>query len=105
MDRETYLNELLQRCAPVSTLSERNGAKVLRLRHRELEKDLVARSLPGSGTVYERLLTVRSPYIPEIYDVKTLDDGAVVLEEYIDGVSVADELAARLTATGKPRKS
>lgn len=89
MKREEYIERILQLYALVTVLSEKNGCKVLRLRNREKGKDLVLRSFPSSLMAYEKLQNIRSTNLPEIYDVLEMDDGQIVLEEYIDGITVA----------------
>ena len=90
MTRQAYLDELLNTYAPVSVLSEKNGGRVLRLRHRTLQKDLVLRSYPTPQPAYEALATLQCENLPLVYDVVELEDGQIVLEEYIEGLSVAE---------------
>ena len=40
---------------------------------------------------YEKLQSVRCENLPEIYDVLNMDDGLIVLEEYIDGITVTQK--------------
>lgn len=87
-----YLDRLLQTYQLVKVLAEKNNCRVLRLRHREQQRDLVLRQLPAACTAYEVLCGIRSPHLPEIYEVIDLCDGQIVLEEYIDGITVSDVL-------------
>lgn len=96
---EEKLQALLQIYQRVSLLSDKNGCKVLRIRHRELQKDLVLHILPSASSVYETLCGIRCENLPEIYEVFSLDDGMIVLEEYIEGLTVA-----QIAETGKYRK-
>jgi len=89
MTRDEYIARLLETYAPVSVLSEKNDCKVLRLRKRELQKDLILRSFPSHLEAYEALCNIRCENLPEIYDAIDLADGQIVLEEYIDGITVA----------------
>ena len=86
---EEKREQLLTIYRKVSLLSQKNGCSVWRIRHRELERDLVLHELPSPNAVYEELCSVRSPHLPAVYDVFSLDDGMIVLEEYIDGLTVA----------------
>lgn len=92
MTRKEYLEKLRDHYSLFRTLSRKNGSEVLCLKHRELGKCLVLRSMPEAVRTYDALLDIRSPFLPEVYESVLLDDGQVVLEEYIDGISVADEL-------------
>ncbi len=89
MTREQYITALFAAYSLVSVLSEKNGCKVLRLRNKENGKDLVLRSFPEHQEAYEVLCGIRCENLPEIYDAIDVDDGQIVLEEYIDGLTVA----------------
>ena len=62
------------------------------IRHKETNQDLVIRRYTGDPESYKKLLKLRSPYLPEIYEVATKGDQVLVLEEYIPGDSVFDLL-------------
>lgn len=89
MTRDEYIKKLFSAYSPVSVLSDNNGCKVLRLRNKTSGKDLVLRSFPEHLDAYETLCGIRCESLPEIYDAIDLDDGQIVLEEYIDGITVA----------------
>lgn len=90
MTRDTYIDDLLQRFSLVAVLSEKNDCKVLRLRNKETGTDMVLRSFPKHLDAYEILCNVRCVNLPEIYDAIDIDDGQIVMEEYIDGITVAE---------------
>ena len=89
MKREEYIKKILQAYCLVELLSNKNDCKVMRLRHRELGKDLVLRSYPRQVDAYNALANLRCENLPEIFDVIPVDDGQIVLEEYVDGITVA----------------
>ena len=89
MKREEYINKILQIYSIVEALSTKNECKVLRLRHRENGKDMILRSYLRQVDAYEALMKIRSVNLPEIFDVIPVDDGQIVLEEYISGMTVA----------------
>ena len=89
MTREEYIGNLKTNFATVEVLSTKNDCKVLRLRHRQSEKDLVLRSYPQQLEAYETLVHLRCVNLPEILDVIPVEDGQIVLEEYIPGMTVA----------------
>ena len=84
-----YIDELLLVFELVSVLSDKNGCRTLRLRSRDGGKDVVLHCFPREYVAYEKLYPIRAENVPLIYDVVTLCDGQAVLEEYIDGVTVA----------------
>ena len=100
MKREEYIKEILRIYSLVVVLSRKNGCKVLRLRNKQLGKELVLRSFPHALGAYEKLKHIRCENLPEIYDVLEMEDGQIVLEEYIDGITVA-----QVMETGKYRSS
>ena len=94
MTREEYIKNLLSVYSLVGVLSEKNDCKVLRLRNKKTSRDLVLRSFPKAVDAYEILCGIRCENLPETYDAITLDDGQIVLEEYIDGITAADVMQA-----------
>lgn len=66
-------------------------------RHNKMGKNVVCRRFTGDGEVYKRLEGVICPNLPEVYGTFEGDNGfLVVLEEYIDGITVGDVLATGL---------
>ena len=90
MKNSEYIEKILQTYYLVSVLSRKNGCEVLRLRNKKKEMDLVLRSFPKPIATYEKLLNIHCMNLPEIYDVLEMEDGQIVLEEYIDGLTVAE---------------
>lgn len=89
MTREEFICGLRDTFATVEVLSRKNGCKVLKMRHRETGKDIVLRSYPRQLEAYDILVKLRCENLPEILDVLPMDDGQIVLEEYISGLTVA----------------
>lgn len=90
MTREQYLTEIFNAYSLISVLSDKNECKVLKLKNKEHNKYIVARSFPKSISAYKELYSVNCANLPLIYDVITLDDGQIVLEEFIEGVTIAE---------------
>lgn len=89
MTREEYISSLKNTFATVDVLSTKNDCKVLKLRHRKTGKDMVLRSYPKQIEAYNTLVKLRCVNLPEILDVLSMDDGQIVLEEYVSGMTVA----------------
>ena len=89
MKRAEYIEKILQAYSLVGRLSQKNGCEVLHLRNRKSGADLVLRSFPQPVGAYEKIQNIRHVNLPEIYDVLNMEDGQIVLEEYIDGLTVA----------------
>lgn len=89
MTRQQYIDRLLTLYRPVAVLSQKNDCQVLRLRNQKNGKDLVLRSFPKRLDAYEVLCGIRCENLPEIYDAMDMEDGQIVFEEFIDGITVA----------------
>ena len=89
MTREQYISGLLGIYSLVSVLSDKNECRVLRVRNKTSGKDMVVHSLPKPASAYEELCQIACENLPLIYDVINLEDGHIVLEEFIEGVTVA----------------
>lgn len=90
-DVETYFEE-------VRLLKRGARGSVTLLRHRSTGKRYIFRRFTGSAEVYRKLLTVDCPYLPRIEEVAEQDGQVAVLEEYVQGDTLAELLmGARLT--------
>ena len=94
MKREQYIEKILQLYSLVAVLSRKNGCEVMRLRNRQSGKELILRSLPTPTEAYGKLQKIRCNNLPEVYDVLELEDGQIVLEEYINGITAAQVMEA-----------
>ena len=90
MTREQYLTVLFDACTLVSVLSDKNECSVLRVRNKSTEQDMVVRSFPTAVSAYEELYNINAQNLPLIYDVINCDDGQIVLEEFIEGVTISE---------------
>lgn len=88
MTRQQYIDRLLETYQPVAVLADKNGCRTLRVRHRSMGRDMVVHSLPKPIAAYDLLCTICCSPLPEVYDAVTLEDGQIVLEEYLDGLTV-----------------
>ena len=85
-----YLGTLKKDYFIARTLSQKNGALILLLKHKKLNKRLVLRIYGEPVEAYDYLKTVTFENLPTVYDTLHLEDGQIVFEEYIDGITVAD---------------
>ena len=90
MTCKQYIDKLFDTYKLIGVLADKNNCKTLRLRHKSLDKDIVLHSLPKPVIAYEILCKIKCENLPWIYDVITLQDGQIVLEEFIDGVTIAE---------------
>lgn len=89
----------------VRVLQEDGESGLYQVRHRELERDLlVRRQVGGSAEVYKRLSRIVSPHLPQVYAVTEQEGMLLVVEEYIDGITLYDQLqSVRLDRVGVER--
>ena len=88
MTQQEYLDQLLKIYHLVHVMADKNNCRVLRLRHRKLDRDVVVRQLPYPVAAYTALCDLVCDHLPQVYDVIDTADGQTVLEEYVDGVTV-----------------
>lgn len=103
MLREEYINSLFETYRLVRAYENKDGKKVLLLRNKQLLKDMILHSYPYRVPVYEFLCGYRHKNIPEIFDVINTEDGDIVLEEHIVGMTV-DEFLEQKTFSYKAAK-
>lgn len=96
MIRKEYIDDVFKSYSLIKVLSDKNGCKTMLLRHKALNKDIVLHSFCETVQTYEILCGIQHENLPLIYDSIILDDGQIVLEEFIDGVTIADILETGL---------
>ncbi len=89
MTRQEYMDNILQAYSLVALLSSNNDCRVIRLRSKAHRRDIVLHSLPKALKAYDILCGISCKCLPLVYDVIDCDDGQIVLEEYIEGITVA----------------
>ena len=90
MTQQEFLDKMLESYQLVRVMADKNGCRVLRLRHSQLGRDLILRQLPSPVAAYTALADILCENLPQVYDVIGTDDGQTVLEEYVDGITVAE---------------
>ncbi|MBQ7836489.1 MAG: serine/threonine protein kinase [Clostridia bacterium] len=93
---DEFIDSMSDSYKKIKLLSNKNGATVIKMRNIRLSKDLVLKKYQSKIEAYDKLRSISHPNLPEIYDALTLDDGQIVLEEYIDGITVAEVLESGL---------
>ena len=96
MTVENYMQRIFSAYRLVSQLSNKNSCKVLRVRNMSVGKDMVVRISPTPTDAYKLLLNISCENLPLVYDVIDLQDGQIVLEEFISGITVAQRLESSL---------
>ena len=75
----------------VRILKQTAASRIGLCRHRKTGMELVRLDLENTNEeVYRRLLPLEHPCLPRIYEVRADGDRLIVLEEFVDGVTLAD---------------
>lgn len=104
MNSEEFLSQIKKDYNIVKLLSSKNGGRSFVLKHKSLEKKIVLRMFDNTLPVYAFMKNISFKNLPLIYDVVDLDNGQAVLEEYIDGLSVAEVLETGVYTYSGARK-
>ena len=65
-------------------------------RHKETGRKIIVRHIKDGADVYEKMLELKCDNLPIIYEVVQGDVGAIVMEEYISGMTIGDVLQSGL---------
>ena len=92
MDFACFFERLRTDYDLLRVLSQKTETASFLLLHKTQKKKLVVRRFSEEKPVYRFLLTVSHPNLPPVYDTLTLSDAFVMLEGYVEGVTVAEVL-------------
>ena len=95
---ESLLEAMTTEYDTLRVLKQSPRGTVSVVRHKKSGTRYVFRRYSGSGEVYRRLLPVLCPHLPQIMEAAEQDGQTAVLEEYVQGDTLAELLmGARLT--------
>lgn len=95
---ESFLEAVTTEYDTLHVLKRSPRGTVSVVRHKKSGTRYVFRRYSGSGEVYRRLLPVLCPHLPQIMEAAEQDGQTAVLEEYMQGDTLAELLmGARLT--------
>ena len=95
---ESFLEAVTTEFDTLRVLKQSPRGTVTVVRHKKSGTRYVFRRYSGSGEVYRRLLPVLCPHLPQIMEAAEQDGQTAVLEEYVQGDTLAELLmGARLT--------
>ena len=95
---ESFLEAVTTEYDTLRVLKQSPRGTVSVVRHKKSGTCYVFRRYSGSGEVYRRLLPVLCPHLPQIMEAADQDGQTAVLEEYVQGDTLAELLmGARLT--------
>ena len=88
----------------VKVLKSGDRGTVTLLRHRATHAQFIFRQFTGSADVYQKLLGLSCPHLPQIYEVGIQDANVAVLEEYVQGDTLAYLLQGGLLPPEEARR-
>ena len=95
---ESFLEAVTTEYDTLRVLKQSPRGTVSVVRHKKSGTRYVFRRYSGSGEVYRKLLPVLCPHLPQIMEAAEQDGQTAVLEEYVQGDTLAELLmGARLT--------
>lgn len=101
MNCSEMLENIKKEYGIVKILSNKNECEIFQIRNKSTGKNIVLRMYASPVAVYNFLKNIRHENLPEIYDTYMLEDGQIVLEEFINGITVAEVLeSGRYTYRG-----
>lgn len=87
---------LLQEYTLQQILSQTSSGEVSLWQHNTLKKKLILRRCLADWEVYQRMLGVVHPNLPQIFEAFTDDGKLMVLEEYVEGSLLAEKASQLL---------
>lgn len=88
----------------MTTLRETAHGQVLAVRHKKSKTPYIFRQYEGDCEVYQKLLPVSSPHLPQIMEVGQKEGRCAVLEEYVRGDTLSLLLKGQLLSERQARE-
>lgn len=88
----------------IRQLKESQRGSISVVRHRSSGTRYIFRRFVGNGGVYKKLLPISCPYLPQILEVGEKDGQTAVLEEYIQGDTLAEVLEGGLLTPAEAKQ-
>ena len=106
MDFFTYMTDYMSsEFEPVRDLKQGPRGQVRLMRHKGSGKAYVFRLFQGDAGVYRRLLDISCPHLPQIMEVAEQEGTVAVLEEYVQGETIAQLLEEALFSPREVRQT
>ena len=88
----------------IRLIKKSERGEVSLVRHRDSGTRYIFRHFYGSSEVYQLLLTISCPYLPQIMEVGEKDGRTALLEEYVQGDTLRDILEGGLLTAAEARQ-
>ncbi len=80
----------------IKLISKNNNSEIKLIENNSTGKKLVLKELNGDCEAYKKLVNINHKNLPIIYEAISENNNSVILEEYIDGITVGDILETGL---------
>ena len=80
----------------IKLISKNNNSEIKLIQNNSTGKKLVLKELNGDCEVYKKLININHKNLPIIYEAISENNNSIILEEYIDGITVGDILETGL---------
>lgn len=80
----------------VRVLKETDNRRTVVMKHKKLDKKIVVKYFAGNIEVYQNLLKLSHPNLPRVYEAVCDGDSCLILQEYVDGITVSEVLESGL---------
>ena len=85
-----YVNEM---CEELTVLNDNNGYRTVLVKEKNSGKILIKKEVPlAQGGVYQQIKSIGHPNLVKVHEVCFTKEGCIILEDYISGKSLQDEL-------------
>lgn len=88
----------------VRALKKDENKEILLYKHKSTGQSIVVKKMKDIIPVYERLVCIRHPALTEVIEMASSKDKVIVIEEYVNGISIADALETELLSPDATRK-
>lgn len=80
----------------IKLISKNNNSEIKLIQNNSTGKKLVLKELNGDCEVYKKLININHKNLPIIYEAISENNNSIIIEEYIDGITVGDILETGL---------
>lgn len=88
----------------VKEIKKTEDKHLYKARHNETGQYYFIREFKGSAEAYLRMVPIKSPFLPEIYEAVSDSGNALIIEEYIAGDSLSDLICGLPLAEKEAKK-
>lgn len=96
---DSLLKAVREEYDTVRLIKKSERGEVSLIRHRDSGTRFIFRHFCGNGEVYQKLLTISCPNLPQIMDVGEKEGRIVLMEEYVQGDTLQDILEGGVLTT------